>query len=291
LLFFDSSIPGERRFKSFSILNRLIPGHGYAFAQHTKRGETMNIRLPISTAIKIFFTALALFACKAHAKSFKNAYIAFDMQDNWKCELEQTEWVCRAEDPQEAKEAVIILTAKEKGPTDSFPLYETHLNTPINTVSRNGEVMASILKYKAVKAKINDHYWIDSLHQNSEVKNYFTRYMGTIKDQIAILVTFSAHNKYYAKHSGNFDKTIRSLRVVGANEIHKFLASEGQFFGNEKFGRPAGATEILAGPNEISRSPASYIYDRKKELALKGLYLIVLIFLISKVMSRKKLKK
>ena len=68
--------------------------------------------------------AICLISLNAQSRTFKNAYISFEMQDNWKCNLEQTEWVCRAEDPQEAKEAVIILTAKEKGPTDSYPNYE-----------------------------------------------------------------------------------------------------------------------------------------------------------------------
>jgi hypothetical protein len=53
-----------------------------------------------------------------NARTFKNAYVSFEMQDSWKCKLEQTEFVCRSEDVQESKEAVIILTAKEKGPTD-----------------------------------------------------------------------------------------------------------------------------------------------------------------------------
>lgn len=44
----------------------------------------------------------------SEARTFKNAYISFEMLDTWKCKLEQTEWVCRAEDPQESKEAVII---------------------------------------------------------------------------------------------------------------------------------------------------------------------------------------
>ena len=60
------------------------------------------------------FLILPLFIYNsAQARSFKNAYISFEIQDNWKCKTEQSEWVCRSEDPQESKEAVIILTAKE----------------------------------------------------------------------------------------------------------------------------------------------------------------------------------
>ncbi|MGZ3690138.1 MAG: hypothetical protein ACXVAX_01460, partial [Pseudobdellovibrio sp.] len=85
--------------------------------------------------VLFFILTICLFSFNAQSRTFKNAYISFDMQDNWKCNLEQTEWVCRSEDPQEAKEAVIILTAKEKGPTDSFPQYESHMNEPITTMT------------------------------------------------------------------------------------------------------------------------------------------------------------
>lgn len=153
------------------------------------------------------------------ARTFKNAYISFEMLDTWKCQLEQTEWVCRSDDPQEAKEAVIILTAKEKGPTDSFPLYENHMNSSITTTSKSGSTLTSAVVYKAQTQRYNDQPWLDGLHRDSEVQNYFTRYLATIKDQIAILVTFSAHNKYYAKHSGNFTNTIKSLRVIASKDL------------------------------------------------------------------------
>lgn len=166
-----------------------------------------------------FLLSILLFALSSNARTFKNAYISFEMLDTWKCNLEQTEWVCRAEDPQEAKEAVIILTAKEKGPTDSFPIYENHLNTPITTTTKTGTSLTSTVTYKAQQNRINDHIWLDGLHTNSEVQNYYTRYLATIKDQIAILVTFSAHTKYYQKHSGHFINTIKSLRVIASKDL------------------------------------------------------------------------
>jgi hypothetical protein len=147
--------------------------------------------------------------------------------------------------------------------------------------------MTSILKYQAQKVKINDHPWLDSLHQDSEVKNYFTRYMGTLKDEIAILVTFSAHNKYYSKYSSNFDKTIRSLRVVATKDIHNSLASDRQTFGVEKYGNLYANTEIAANSSEIERSPASFSAKRKKDIAVKGLLLLTFIILITRLMSRK----
>ena len=167
----------------------------------------------------LFLIFIFINPSNGNSRTFKNAYISFEMLDNWKCNLEQTEWVCRAEDPQEAKEAVVILTAKEKGPTDTFSMYESHMNSPIITQNKAGGTMTSNIVYKSAQLKVNDQPWLDALHGNSEVQNYLTRYLATIKDQIAILVTFSAHNKYFAKHSANFANTVKSLRVIASKDL------------------------------------------------------------------------
>lgn len=160
-----------------------------------------------------------LLSFSAQAKVFRNAYIAFEMPETWKCNLEQTEWVCRSEQNKESKEAIIILTAKEVGPTDSNALYEAHLNEPITINNRTGGTSVSKVVYKAKTVQINDQGWIDSLHLGSEVPNYFTRYLATIKDKIAILITFSAHKQYYTKYSQDFFKAVMSLRVIASKNL------------------------------------------------------------------------
>ncbi len=237
------------------------------------------------------FICLGLFSFNAQSRTFKNAYISFEMQDNWKCNLEQTEWVCRADDPQEAKEAVIILTAKEKGPTDSFALYESHLNSPINTVTRAGTAMTSTVKYKAQNVKINDQPWLDGLHQDSEVQNYFTRYMATIKDQIAILVTFSAHNKLYAKHSGNFEKTIRTFRVIATKDLLNRpdlgpLRGSGELLGPGSVGG-AAPSDLLVDAGDGSTGGKKGLFNNKAVLGGGLIALAVLIYIISKLMGKK----
>lgn len=163
--------------------------------------------------------AVILLSFSSQAKVFRNAYIAFEMPETWKCNLEQTEWVCRSEQGKESKEAIIILTAKEVGPTDTFALYESHLNAPITINSRAAGVSTSKVVYNAKNVLVNDQTWVDSLHLGSEVPNYFTRYLATIKDKIAILVTFSAHKQYYTKYSQDFFKAVQSLRVIASKNL------------------------------------------------------------------------
>jgi hypothetical protein len=192
----------------------------------------------IKTLFKIFpfLIAVSLFST-AEAKIFKNAYISFEMPDSWDCKAQTPQWTCRSTDPTEAREAAIILVAKEVGPTDTFPLYEAHMNTPQTVSYKNGTTLNSRVVYKAQQNRYNNQTWLDGLHQDGEVKHYFTRYLATIKGPIAVLVTFSAHNRFYSKYSPSFINTINSLKII---EPKNFL--------QKADGRP-GANEFVGNPN------------------------------------------
>lgn len=161
---------------------------------------------------------LSFFVCgTANAKLFRNAYVSFELPPNWNCKLEGSEWVCENDFATKTKEAIIILTAKEVGPTDTLPSYLAHLQMPRALPGRNGTMTKSQIIH--VKERmIGNHMWIDGMHLGSEVGPYFTRYVATIKDRIAILLTFSAHKEHYTKYSSDFIKAIESLHVVATKD-------------------------------------------------------------------------
>jgi hypothetical protein len=161
--------------------------------------------------------ALALASSLAHAKRFRNAYVSFELPPNWNCKLEGSEWVCENDFSAKTKEAIIILTAKEVGPTDTLPAYLAHLQTPRTLSGRNGAPAKSQIIH--VKERIiGNQMWVDGMHLGSEVGPYFTRYLATIKDRIAILITFSAHKQHYTKYSGDFIRAVESLKVVATKD-------------------------------------------------------------------------
>lgn len=164
----------------------------------------------------IFFLLVILFGFFeiSHAKQFKNAYISFEIPERWECQLEATEWVCRSTDSNESKEAIIILTAKEVGPSDSLSIYEGHLKKPIAATLKTGGTVQSQVVTAPQQKQINNLIWIDGFHLSSEIQNYYTRYLATIKDRIAVLVTFSAHKDFYSKYATDLFKAIESLNVI-----------------------------------------------------------------------------
>ncbi len=159
------------------------------------------------------FSVFTILGTNAEATLFRSSYVSFELPAKWDCKLEQTEHVCHASSAPGKQEAVIVLTAKEKGPSDSLSAYEAHLKAPRIIPDESGKAIQSkIIHVK--KYLLNGHEWVDGFHENSEVFNYYTRYLATVKDHLGILVTFSAHKKNYSRYSQDFAKAITSLRVL-----------------------------------------------------------------------------
>lgn len=170
-------------------------------------------------ATKSFFTIVFLLSSLAQAKVFRNAYISFEISDHWDCMLENTEWVCSSRYKEEAREAIIILTAKEAGPQDSLAAYDTHLKSPRNYPAPPSNKMITSQVIHVQQRQYQDHLWIDGMHLSSEIPNYYTRYLATVKEGLGILVTFSAYKTQYTKYVTDFNKAIQSLRVVATKGL------------------------------------------------------------------------
>ena len=92
----------------------------------------------------IFSLMITTLPLTSSAKVFRNAYISFELPQKWQCKIEGTEWVCSSTFRQQSREAVIILTAKEVGPTDNISAYEAHLKQPRLITSKAGKPTRSI---------------------------------------------------------------------------------------------------------------------------------------------------
>lgn len=218
----------------------------------------------------LFFVSIS-----AQGVSFRNSYVSFELPNRWACILEQTEYVCRAQTAgQESKEAVIILTAKEAGPADNLAAYEAHLKSPKQVPSLSGVPTMSQVVSPPKITNIANQPWVDGLQLGSEIPNYYTRYMATLKDRIGILVTFSAHKKYYSKYADDFFKAVLSLKVlVTAQSLNNANATA---TGGGNFGSPINLSSDANGslneeaPPEEGSGSGSHL---KQSLLALGLVL------------------
>lgn len=168
----------------------------------------------------VLFMVVAMSFEPAEAKLFRNGFISFELpEDEWDCKVDNTEWVCRSLDQKQIKETAIVISAKEVGPQDTLDAYQKLLSAPKFSYVEEYKDKPSKVIYPAKRVQINDHQWIDGLHFGSELGTYYTRYIATTKDGVAILVTLSAAKAYYTKHSKNFFKSVQSLRVIGGKNL------------------------------------------------------------------------
>jgi hypothetical protein len=163
----------------------------------------------------LFTLVLSVFlspVSNSFAAKFANQFIEFELPPQWECKLEVAEWVCQSLNEQKKKEAIIVMAAKLRGEKDSLGHYLEHLKGPKFYTSIQGQPVKSEPKY-AKETSINDHTWIDSLHMESEVPGFFTRYLATVKEDIGVLVTFSVHQDKYQEYLNQMEALVTSLRV------------------------------------------------------------------------------
>lgn len=253
----------------------------------------MNTSRLFSRLLTFLPAALIVFsASSASSKTFRNAYVSFDLLDRWDCTLEQTEWVCRTgAGSGDNREAIIILTAKEVGPSDSLQAYEQHLKTPRSIFSRTGQAIQSQI-LKVEQRNINQHPWVDGMHLASEIPNYYSRYLATTKDKIAVLVTFSAHKAHYSKYSTDFYKAIESLRVIATKSLMDGGSGSGGVGipGSDMLGSGNAGGNGMGMGDEMPEEGSG---GKNGSMATKGVMALAALLLIGGIylMLRKKKKK
>lgn len=165
---------------------------------------------------KIYALLLTLILLPFHAeaaKTFANQFIEFQLPDKWECQLDGTEWVCQSTDEQKKRDAIIVLAAKIKKPgMDELPVYKAHLEKPQQYQSLSGDPITSEPKY-VKDLDISGHPWIDSLHLQSEIPDFYTRYLATVEADLGILVTFSVRKDKYDEYGPDIDSMVKSLRA------------------------------------------------------------------------------
>ena len=147
------------------------------------------------------------------AAKFANQFVEFELPTGWVCLLEGAEWVCQDQQkPEKKKDAIIILAAKIQGDQDSLDQYLNYLKNPKTYVSPQGKSITSEVRY-ARNSTINDQPWVDSLHMESEIAGFLTRYLATVKEGIGILVTYSVNKNKYQEYSSMFEEMVKTLKA------------------------------------------------------------------------------
>jgi hypothetical protein len=165
----------------------------------------------------VLLCLLAFSSWSATARPFQNSYVKFDLPDTWNCNQEGPAWVCAPANSRDAREALIITTAKLTGPEDNLNSFYNYLRQPKTLVGRGSSSLSQPISIE--KKKMGSLDWVQAVHIGSEVPNFTTRYLATVKDKLAILISFSADRDFENKYKPVFEKAIRSLVIDASKPV------------------------------------------------------------------------
>jgi hypothetical protein len=180
----------------------------------------------------------------AFAGKFANQFTEFELPPQWQCSLEGAEWVCQSTNESKKKDAIIVLAAKIKGDQDSLDQYLTYLKAVKSFTSVDNKPVKSDPKY-AKTQNINGHPWVDSLHLESEIPGFYTRYLATIKQDIGVLVTYSVNKAKYQDYLQDFDHMVNTLKVYRKVGGINVAPSQGSLFQNTQISNNVGTETIF----------------------------------------------
>lgn len=195
------------------------------------------------------------FSAPAHAIKFSNQFTEFELPPKWQCNLEGAEWVCQSTDDAKRRDAIVVLAAKLKGDMDTLEQYQEYLKKERDFAAPNGAKVKSNPKYVRV-SQLNQQPWVDSLHLESEVPGFYTRYLATVKQDIAVLVTYSINKAKYQDYLPQFEEMVKSLKVfrkagTGINQL-----AQGSLF-NSNSAAIGGSALFSAAGGDAAASPAA----------------------------------
>ncbi len=171
-----------------------------------------SVRIPsgVTVLAAVLFGFIA--SPDAHAVKFANQFCEFELPPQWQCNLEGAEWVCQSTNDSKKRDAIIVLAAKLKGDQDSLDQYLAYLKAPKIYTSVQGKSVKSEAKY-AKNVNLGGQPWIDSLHLESEIPGFYTRYLATVKQDIGVLVTYSINKDKYSSYLNDFENMVKTLKV------------------------------------------------------------------------------
>lgn len=188
--------------------------------------------------ISAFFFSFTTKAAELKTKTFKTDFISFELSDQWTCAMDGSEYVCRPLAEAKKPDAIIIIAAKIPGTDDNVKAYYNYLKKPKKITDFKGQTFSSkvsLIKYK----EIENEQWVDAIHLSSELSNFYTRYLASVKNGIAILVTYSIAKSRHQMYSAELNKMISSIKV---------LAKPPQVVTTPKTKEPTAEKSVLSPP-------------------------------------------
>ena len=213
---------------------------------------------------RIFLIALfaSVFCLGANAKSFKSKFISLELPPNWDCQQEELDWVCQPDNPNLRNEAIVVIVSKAVNPPDdTFDKYKEYLKQTKPMRDLLGKGYTTQVKYVKDK-KIRDQMWVDSLQIGPEIPGFYSRYVASIKEQVAGLISYHVAESVFAKWAEPLDRMIDSAEIrFDPKAFDEIVKSRNlSLFGSKPAPRTAPKEAVAEAPAEQPASDSSDLY-------------------------------
>jgi hypothetical protein len=210
------------------------------------RKQGLQILLTLGAAIA--------FSSPVQAAKFANQFTEFELPPQWQCNLEGAEWVCQSTNEAKKRDAIIVLAAKLKGDQDSLDQYLKYLTAAKTFTSPQGKPVKSEPKY-AKMINLEGQPWVDSLHMESELPGFLTRYLATVKQDIGVLVTYSINKNKNAQYAEEFENMVRTLKVFRKAGGINVAAANTNLFANTQIPAAVSQESVFGAPTATNDAP------------------------------------
>lgn len=147
-------------------------------------------------------------------QEYKTSYLKFSSDILLNCvptKLGTT--ICVATTPEHKENILVTFGSKMPGAKDNFKDYKTHLKKEQTNRTPAGKEFKSKISFLK-ESRIESVNWVDALHKGGEIENYFTRYLATVHNGVAVVFAVTIVEEKYKNYSLWLKKLVNSLRVL-----------------------------------------------------------------------------
>ena len=163
-----------------------------------------------------YFLALICSLCftqYASALNLKTEDFAISLPSDWTCDPDESLVICTETESKGKRAAIVLINYKNAGPTENLADFRNRLNKPKSSkVTGGAPRLSRVVSFQ--DRMINGLTWIEALHFEGELPDYYTYYLATRKSGKFFLVSLSANKKSWDKYRPQFENIIASLQIL-----------------------------------------------------------------------------
>jgi len=224
-----------------------------------------------------------VFSVCGFSKTFSTQFIKFEIPPNWTCALEEIDWVCQPDNLVERSEVILTVVTKAVNDVDdTFDKYEVAMKNPRDMRDLLGNAYKSQVNYVR-RRSIRNHIWIDGLQLGSEIPGYYSRYIASIEQKVAGMISYSIAESVYPKWAPVMDNVVETAQIFFDPKAFAELSSKTSSLlpkdGRGKMSRIApvaeggkksddgggGTNPLVIGGAILALAGAAYYFYKKKQ--------------------------